>query len=185
MINSGMRSRAPSVAGALGALMLLGCGGAASAADQGIYVGGSIGRADVDLRTDSVRIDDDDTAFKLIGGLRLLDSFGIEASYVNLGKVKDAGLSTKTEGLSAFAVGFVPVGPVDLFAKAGLYRWDTKVDSDTVGRLVSRDGTDFAYGLGVQFRLLSLSVRAEYEVFDVDSAEDLNMLSLGLTYTFL
>jgi hypothetical protein len=42
-----------------------------------------------------------------------------------------------------------------------------------------------AYGVGVQFRLLSLGVRAEYEVFDVDNVEDLNMLSIGVTYTFL
>jgi hypothetical protein len=39
--------------------------------------------------------------------------------------------------------------------------------------------------VGVQFRLLSLAVRAEYEMFDIDDLEDANFLSIGVTYTFL
>ena len=46
-------------------------------------------------------------------------------------------------------------------------------------------GTDLAYGVGVQFRLLSLGIRAEYERFDIDDVDDANMLSIGVTYTFL
>jgi hypothetical protein len=31
----------------------------------------------------------------------------------------------------------------------------------------------------------SISVRAEYEVFDVDDVDDLSMISVGATFTFL
>ena len=47
------------------------------------------------------------------------------------------------------------------------------------------DGTDFAYGVGAQFRVLGLSIRAEYERFDAEDVDDLNMISVGVTYTFL
>ena len=49
----------------------------------------------------------------------------------------------------------------------------------------SDDGTDLAYGVGAQFRVWSLSLRAEYEKFDVDDVDDLNMVSVGFTFTFL
>ena len=78
-------------------------------------------------------------------------------------------------------------GPVDVFAKGGLISADTSIKNRNFGNLKTfkKDGTDLAYGVGVQFRLLSLSVRAEYEKFDIDDVKDANMLSLGVTYTFL
>ena len=43
---------------------------------------------------------------------------------------------------------------------------------------------DFSYGAGAQFRVWSLSLRAEYEVFDV-SPDQIDMISLGIMWTFL
>jgi hypothetical protein len=84
------------------------------------------------------------------------------------------------DGVSAFGVGFLAVGPVDLFGKLGLIAWDTNFRGG-----LENDGTDFAYGVGAQFRVWSISVRAEYEVFDLSDVDDLSMISVGLTYTFL
>ncbi|MDY0065374.1 MAG: outer membrane beta-barrel protein [Steroidobacteraceae bacterium] len=161
--------------------------GPALAADNGVYLGGSIGKANleiddvVDLTGDDFK--GDDTAYKFIVGIRPLDWLAVEASYVNFGEPSDtvAGnrLRADGDGVSAFAVGFLPFGPVDLFAKAGLISWDSKIAG------FDADGTDFAFGLGAQLRFLSLSVRAEYEAFDVDDVDHLNMISIGLTYTFL
>jgi opacity protein-like surface antigen len=148
----------------------------AVAADNGFYLGGSIGLTVTDF-------DGDDTAFKLIAGIRPLDWLGVEAAYVNFGEPEDTvfGQNVKADGdgISAFAVGFLPTGPVDLFAKLGLISWDSKISGD-----FSDDGTDLAYGVGAQFRVLGLSIRAEYEKFDVSDV-DLDMISVGLTYTFL
>jgi hypothetical protein len=165
---------------------LLGFGSSAFAADNGIYVGGSLGQANVELEEASIDIDGDDTGFKAIAGIRPLDWLGIEANYVNFGEVEDDGLEIDADGISAFAVGFLAVGPIDLFAKGGLISWDSSVGLDGVsGDIFQEDGTDFAYGVGAQFRVWSLSVRAEYEVFDVDDVDELNMISVGLTFTFL
>jgi opacity protein-like surface antigen len=171
----------------LASAVLLAASAPAFAADNGIYLGGSVGQANLEIENiDGLTAADfkgDDTAFKFIAGIRPLDWLAVEASYVNFGEPEDTVLGTqlKTEGdgISAFAVGFLPLGPVDLFAKAGLLTWDTQVSG------FDEDGTDFAYGVGAQFRVWSLSVRAEYEKFEVDQIDDLNLLSVGVTFTFL
>jgi hypothetical protein len=63
--------------------------------------------------------------------------------------------------------------------------WDSKLNARDLDVSVSDDGTDLAYGVGAQFRIWSLSLRAEYEIFDIDGADDVNMLSVGVTWTFL
>ena len=160
----------------------------ADAADNGFYLGGSIGQAGlkIDDLTDGVSTQDfdaDDMAFKLIAGMSPLDWLGIEAAYVNFGEPEDTVLGTKLkaegDGISAFAVGFLPAGPIDVYAKLGLISWDSKISGT-----FDDDGTDLAYGVGAQFRVLGLSIRAEYEKFEVSDI-DLDMISVGLTYTFL
>ena len=160
----------------------------AVAADNGFYLGGSVGQANlkIDDLSDGIStadFDADDTAFKLIAGMRPLDWLGIEAAYVNFGEPEDTVLGQKLkadgDGISAFAIGFLPTGPVDLFAKVGLISWDSKI-----GGTFDDDGTDLAYGVGAQFRVLGLSIRAEYEKYDISDV-DLDMISVGLTYTFL
>ena len=160
----------------------------AVAADNGFYLGGSIGQAnlkvdDLSNGISTADFDGDDMAWKLIAGFRPLDWLGLEASYVNFGEPEDTVLGQKLkaegDGISAFAVGFLPTGPVDLFAKVGLISWDSKISGT-----FDDDGTDLAYGVGAQFRVLGLSIRAEYEKFDVSDV-DLDMISVGLTYTFL
>lgn len=161
------------------------------AADNGIYIGAGLGQAAVEV-DDLVANQDfkgDDLGYKVIVGIRPLDWLGVEANYVNFGKPDDtvAGARLRAEGhaLSAFAVGFLTLGPVDLFAKGGLVSWDSELSHAQLGRIEDDDGTDLAYGVGLQFRLLSLGVRAEYEVFDIDNLDDANMASISVTYTFL
>lgn len=158
---------------------------ASMAADNGLYLGASLGQANVDIDRGPAQVDGDDTGFKFIAGLRPLDWFAVEASYVNFGEVEDGPLAIDADGISAFGVFFLPAGPVDLFAKGGLISFDSTVKLDSGVAIRRDDGTDLAYGVGVQFRLLSLAVRAEYEKFDIDDVEDANMLSIGVTYTFL
>ena len=166
------------------ATALLLTGTASMAADNGIYIGLSLGNANIDIDQGLAQVDSDDTGFKFTAGIRPLDWFAIEASYVNFGEPEQGVLAANADGISAYGVFFLPVGPVDLFAKGGLISFDTSVEIDGIGDIYREDGTDFAYGVGVQFRLLSLSVRAEYEIFDIDDTKDANMLSLGVFYTF-
>ncbi|HMN43555.1 MAG TPA: outer membrane beta-barrel protein [Povalibacter sp.] len=174
-----MRKSVLLAAALFGPALLTGMG--ARAADNGFYLGAGVGQANVDV--DAIGVDGDDTGFKAIAGFRPLDFFAVELNYIDFGSVEDRGAKVDADAIAAFAVGFLPVGPVDLYAKAGL------ADSDASARIgalrADSDGTDFAYGVGVQFRFLSLSARLEYEKFDLDDVDDLNLLTLGLTYTFL
>jgi hypothetical protein len=158
----------------------------AQAADNGVYLGVGIGQSNVEIDSGATSVEDfegDDLGYKLIVGVRPLDWLAFEANYVNFGEPDDTVAGTKIEtegyGITGYVVGFLPVGPVDLFAKAGVVSWDTKVNEFDL------DGTDLAYGAGVQFRLLSLGFRAEYEIFDIEDLDNTNMLSVGVTYTFL
>jgi hypothetical protein len=174
-------------------LLLLASNGAATAADNGFYLGASVGNANLEI-DDLAGISEadfkgDDTGYKLIAGIRPLDWLAVEASWVDFGDAEDRiqfqsqdiPLRISGDGISAFAVGFLPIGPVDLFAKGGIISWDSKISGD----FDDDDGTDLAYGVGAQFRVWSISLRAEYEIFDVDDVDDLSMISVGATFTFL
>lgn len=170
------------------AIVLLVASGSVFAADNGIYLGGSVGQANIEVDNlgglSAADFDGDDTAFKVIAGFRPLDWFAVEASYVDFGNpdatVLGERFEAEADGISAFAVGFFALGPVDIFGKLGGINWDSNFSGG-----IENDGTDFAYGVGAQFRFLSLSARVEYEGFDLSEVDDLNMISIGLTYTFL
>jgi OOP family OmpA-OmpF porin len=157
----------------------------AQAADNGIYLGAGIGQAGIDI--DDFNYDADATSYKLIAGWRFLDWLAVEANYLDFGSGDDTvdgiRLESDADGVSLSAVGFLPVGPVDLFARVGAVDWSADLSADGLGS-VSDDGTDLTYGVGAQFRVWSLSIRAEYEVFDIEDV-DVDMISLGLTWTFL
>jgi Outer membrane protein beta-barrel domain len=163
----------------------------ATAADNGFYVGAGVGQANVEIDDLGTLSGDDfkgdDTGYKFIVGFRPLDWLGLEANYVNFGKPEDTvatltgpqTVKTEGDGISAFAIGFLALGPVDIYAKGGIITFDTQLAG------FSEEGTELAYGVGAQFRLLGLSIRAEYEIFEADALDDLSMISVGVTYTFL
>jgi OOP family OmpA-OmpF porin len=165
----------------------------ALAVDNGIYVGASVGDSNIDLSDGGFEIDDSVTGYKLNVGWRILDSVGIEANYIDLGEFEgdfdDGNLSgavdLESDGINFSGLLFLPIGPVDLFARAGFISWDAKARlSGDVDASASDDGMDFSYGAGAQFRVWSLSLRAEYEVFDINP-EKVDMISLGIMWTFL
>jgi opacity protein-like surface antigen len=170
------------------------CGVSAEAADNGIYIGAGVGQSQVEAsegvpEIGSVDFDADATAYKVILGWRPLNWLAIEGNYLDLGSADDDVLGTEIEsdidGLSLSVLGFLPVGPVDLFARVGVLDWDAELTAPDFDIQSKDDGTDFAYGLGAQFRVWSLSLRAEYERFEISDVDKLDMLSIGVTWTFL
>ena len=113
-------------------------------------------------------------------------NLGLEAGYVNLGgpsgDILNMPAKIETDGWSAFGVLGLDLGPVGIFGKYGVYSWDATLTIDGVSD--SEDGSDPMYGLGAKIGIGSLDLRAEYEVIDVDDAEDYSMVSLGLVWTF-
>lgn len=178
--------------------MVLGVATAAGA-EIGPYLGASAGQTRVeidpgDVRTAGFRIDDDDFAYKIYFGFELPGPLAVEGGFRDLGRVTDENdlvlTTSESDGIDAFVVGKLPLGPVSLFAKGGIIAWDTQVERRARGRLglpdlrVSDDGTDFAWGLGIAFELGKWGVRGEFESFEIDLPDDLTMLSVGVTYSF-
>jgi OOP family OmpA-OmpF porin len=165
----------------------------AYAADNGIYLGASVGQSGVTFEEtvagEDFEFDTDSTGYKAILGWRFLDWLAVEANYVDLGSGDDNVAGTRIEtdvnGISLSAVGFLPVGPVDLFARVGAIDWKADVTASDLGFDASDDGTDLTYGVGAQFRVWSLGIRAEYERYDISEADTVDMFSVGVTWTFL
>jgi opacity protein-like surface antigen len=180
--------------------LLLAAAPFANAADNGFYLGAGYSHSEfgLDNPAQAQPFDDKDNGFKLIAGWRPLDNFGVEVNYIDHGNAvvppgscpavigvtctDPAHIGAET--LSGFAVGYVDLPLVDLFAKAGLTSW--KVDGHAgPGVSFNDDDLDFAWGAGVQARIWSLGARLEYENFSVLDNENIGTVSLSFTYTFL
>lgn len=186
----------------LGAALLL-CGAVASAAMpfEGYYVGLGVGQATVELEgTDADSdLEGDDTAFRVIAGYRIFRYLGVEAFYNDYGAVEDEvfGLNIGAEfrAFGIAAIGMIPLDTVDLFGKIGIARWDgTLEDVDLDEEFFQEENFDPMLGIGVQWRIGQVALRAEVEgqmlSFDddgdslADGDDWLTMFSIAATWTF-
>lgn len=140
------------------------------------------------------------TAFKILAGIRPLPFIGAEVAYDDFGHAQGnyilsnvlgpAGVSIR--GGSAFAVLYLPVPLIDVFAKAGIAAIRSSVTTNTAvsgpcGLCVNagppydlvRTNSDLAVGAGAQFAIGHLVVRGEYERFTTAGAHPA-LLSLGV-----
>jgi hypothetical protein len=165
------------------ALAMGAAAGSASAVEHGFYLGGSLGQSDSGLKAGNVNYSDNDLGYKAIVGFRLIKLLGFEVNYVDLGNTSSGGVEAKTKALDGFVMGFLPLPLIDIYGKLGVVSWQT--DAHAPSFSVSHNGSDLAYGAGVQVNFGALAARLEYEAFDVQQASTPTLLSLGLTYTFL
>ncbi len=173
-------------------------------ADNGIYLGAGISGSDFDIKSAldiETPLDERDLGYKVIGGVRLLDSFGVELNLADHGRASlptgvacialvgvncpdTTYLSARTA--AAFAVGFADFPILDLFAKAGLSVAEMKLKTPGLPNFGSSDTqTRFAWGLGAQAHFGSLALRGEFEQFRLPGNLKLNSLSATFIYTIL
>jgi len=174
----------------LGALAALGMSAPAHAAGDGFYLGVGNGTAPIassfaggDYRKDQpVR-----RAFAgyRFGWLPILD-VAVEGGYRNIGKESTSIAGTYTEvklsGWDAAGLVILPILPVDLFAKAGLFNYS--VDKTYGATRSSAAGTHPFYGVGIGVRLWRMNVRAEYERFGIPELRRSDAVSLSASIRF-
>lgn len=188
-------------AGGLAVLLLL-VASVAHANDPrtGFYIGAGVGTATLELEdsNSTADFDGDDTGFKLAAGYRFLKWIAVEAAYEDYGQPEDDVLGLRLRGefssFSVSALGLLPLGDFDLFARGGIARWDGSLTAVPFGVDVSEDNTDPLFGLGAQYRFGQLAVRLEFDAlllgFDDDEDDEadgddwVNLLSVGVTWTF-
>jgi hypothetical protein len=155
---------------------------------KGPYIGGSVTQARFDNSFAINDLDRRNTRWKGALGFRFANPFAVEVDYIDFGKatappVLGAGsFSSTAHAIAAYGIGYIPIPYVDLFARVGAARVTSSAND---GANIAFDGHDtkFAYGWGAQWRWKSLAVRGEYEKLSTGNIGDLNMVSLGLTYT--
>lgn len=163
----------------------------ASAADHGIYLGAAVSQSKVDFDNNASRFNGNDTKFKVIAGVRALNWLAAEVNYVDFGTVTGPVTPAtngeyRLKGFDGFAVGLWEIGLVDFYAKGGVVRFDRSIRINNIN-IPNSDDTGFepAYGGGIQVHVGSLSVRGEYEKFDIGSDTKVDLISVGVTWTFL
>ncbi len=196
---------------------------AAFAQDAGWYLGGAVGQSKFDinrgepaagftaagLTTTGITTDENDTGWKLFGGYKINKYFGVEGTYVDLGKFSAS--TTITAGLPGVPLGFtasakakdglyisaVGTWPVttdfSVFGKLGVYSIKTTVTASVAGISVGDSSRDenVTLGAGVGYNFTkNLGIRGEWERFnkvgnkDKTGEADVDLLSIGLVYKF-
>ena len=144
-------------------------------------------------------LDDTGFAYKLFGGYRFGKHVAVQGGYLNLADTKAAGVAgawndkLEVDGFYAAVQGILPINQAfDVFATAGLLRWDQKVTYN--GGSGSFDGTDLMYGLGASYALNKTGAKVQLEwnrMPDVGTndptyghKDDYDLFTVNLVYQF-
>lgn len=181
--------------GVLGCVAVLGMAMASGAAladqrDPGFYIGAGVGAANLEI--DDIDFDDSDTAFKLFGGYRFNEYFGVELAYFDNGTAEQdlfpGTLEIESKGVNASAVVTAPFGEnLSVFAKLGYASIDLEAAIRGLGQRIDLgDDTEeeLSYGAGLTYSFNEAwSLRAEYEAFDLDDA-DADQATVSVVFRF-
>jgi opacity protein-like surface antigen len=150
------------------------------------------------------------SAWYVAAGIRPIQPLGVELQYIDFGKLNAGlrapigqggltGIDAKAGTLSALGYLPLPVPFLDVYGRLGVARLHTTTTE--VGPApylcpaiegnsclapvsdISDWSTNLAYGAGVQGKIGSLAIRAEYERIS-SSGENPSIASLGVTWTF-
>jgi opacity protein-like surface antigen len=159
--------------------------GTATAADNGVYIGAALGQSEQALRESSINLKDQALGFKAFVGVRPIDLLAVELNYIDFGSASNAGAEADTRAGALFLVGYLPLPLplLDVYGKAGAAAW--KIDASNPVVSLSESDSSFAWGAGAALHFGSFGVRLEYEKFNSSGNRNLELLSLGVTYTFL
>jgi len=180
-----------SVAVSVLAILLLSVSSAYAAGYAGYYVGGGVGASFVrwewnELEESDFEVRGADFAWKVFGGYNLIPFLALEGGYRSLGKVTDKleniVYASETTGWDIEAMGILPMGVANFWAKVGFFRWSS--EGGLLDDPRKESGTDFMWGLGAGISILNLGVRIEWEKFEVEDASHISMFTGGATFGF-
>lgn len=186
--------------------LLFGAVSVASAQEyRGMYMGAALGTFDYEEDFDGEdAISDSTSVYQLFGGYRFNEYVALELGYGQTGDIEDdveaflPGLGTVTLEFDAQydiyalrAFGILPLNAISLFASAGYFSASLggPVSISGFGDIAELDGSEsgatVSIGIQKDFRLdlENLSIRAEYQVFDIDDV-DASALAIGVLFRF-
>jgi hypothetical protein len=186
------------------ALSILGLAAALAAAPamadykDGLYIGGSVGHAEVKDTCEGVTglvasCRDHDTAWRVFSGYRFSRHFSAELGFTNLGDVSavtptGAVLDAENKGFDGSAIFSIPLnGVLSALVRLGAYRMRTTVEF--AGSRSGETSSGFTYGLGAAFDLWRLGLRLEWQRYDsvggaVTGEDTIDVFSVGALFRF-
>jgi OOP family OmpA-OmpF porin len=173
----------------------------AAAQETGLYAGGSIGYSQskdiCDAVNPQVTCDDNDTAWRAFAGYQFNRYFALELGFANLGEASGSGApgSFSVESKEAWDLTGLFTMPVatnlSVLLRIGAHRTRTTIDQQGPGFALheAKTGSSFSYGLGAEYALGKLGVRAEWQRYDNVSGgtlgeSDIDVFSVGLLFRF-
>ena len=176
-------------------LAVLALAAGAARADSGFfYVGAGVSKDKLSNIAPSGGFSDlDNTSWKLLGGMRVVNLLAVEASYLSLGSQTSSfvnvGSHSEGKAFTGFAMGFlpIPVPYLDVYGKAGLARWSLSGSTGNSGSLFSfsNHGTEFAWGGGAGVHIGNLGGRLEYERFRIPNTDGARVISLAVVLNLM
>lgn len=173
------------------AALALAAGQAAADENSGLYAG--VGFGDFSTEIDDVQdvdlsFDEDSDAAKAFGGWRFNRFAAVQLDYIDFGDTSATfellDIDADTRGLAPYLVGTLPLGPVELFGKAGAIFYDVEVTVDGES-LIDETGQNAVYGGGLGVTVLErLALRAEYEVIDISEFDDAEAVWVTAAWRF-
>ena len=156
----------------------------------GLYLGAGVGQSTVKDNTNGGNLDASDTAYKAFVGYRFnlipIIDLAVEGGYTDFGKpsqtLSGQNVQFKLHGYDAAALLIFPLGPIDLYGKAGMLSWSA--DASAGGTTSSQTGTDPFYGAGIGFYIWKVGIRAEYERYKIKDVDQVQMYSVSALFQF-
>lgn len=156
-------------------------------ADNGFFIGGSLGSATLTEDFNRVDVDADSTAFRLVFGYQFSDAFGLEAGYHSFGTFeedRDFRFELDADGTFIGANIGAPVSDgFRLFARGGAFFFDGDSLIDAVPWRTRSDSNLYVGGgaeVEITEQLSLVGDWTRYELRDTDS----DVISLGFTVRF-
>jgi hypothetical protein len=163
----------------LAAVLLSGLCISRADAAGGLYLGAGLGQSTI--QDNSVSLDASDTAYKAFVGYRFniipIIDLAVEGGYTDFGKPTQSNVSFKLHGYDAAGLLIFPIGPIDLYGKVGMLSW-------TASGGGTSSGTDPFYGVGAGFNIWKIGIRAEYERYQIQNTDKVQMYSLSALFMF-
>lgn len=156
------------------------------------YIGINAGNSDYGLPgcVAGASCDETDLGFKVYAGGLVSKIFGVELSYVDLGRLDRNGGDVRAKGVNLGVVGNLALtDQFSVFGKVGaIYGW-TRTGSPLPGVATgNKSDMNLSYGLGAQFDInRHWAVRGDWDAYRMEFAggrDTVSLLSIGGVYKF-
>ncbi len=161
-------------------------------ADTGLYIGGSVGSAEINEDFGGLTLDSDNTAYRLVAGFQLSEFLSIEGGYQDFGRFEEtfsAGgepvrLRLRADGFTLGGTASLPLShSLSLYGRAGAFFWDADGEINGIAD-GSADDTNPYYGAGGKVSLTErIDLIGDWTRYELDES-DSDVISLGITIRF-